>query len=299
MSSPPESSWIFLNGRWVPREEARLSVFDHGFLCGDGVFETLRAYQGCVLWLERHLERLMRSCARIQLPSPIAITRWPSLLAELLARNGLSDAMIRITLSRGVGDWGLDPSLCSRPTVVALAKPVPPYSTVRKHGVQLEIATIRRTAPEAQPPEVKSISLLNNILAKQDALKVGAFDALMLNKDDLVAECSTSNVFFVEDGVLHTPARECGILDGITRGAVIDVARAHGMPVREGYYALDRLLAAEECFLTNTGIEIMPVRQIGDCRIGAVCPGPVTRCLQTWFAMAVHRYLSSQPEPGR
>jgi len=288
--------WIFLNNRFVPREEARISVFDHGFLYGDGVYETLRIYHGQFLLLERHLDRLRHSCDQIDLLLPIAKEQWPSLLTELLRRNQLLEASIRITISRGEGELGLEPSLCAHPTVVVLAKPFAPYPNVlKKEGIRLELVGIRRNPLSAQSPRIKSLSFLNNILAKQEALRAGGFDALMLNIEGEISECTTSNLFYVREGTLRTPSLACGILEGVTREIVKTLAQEAGMVVEEGRYKPEELFQGDECFITNTSMEIMPVRQIGNHTIGSRCPGPMTTKLQGLFSQHLKRFLTQPP----
>ncbi len=289
------SGWIFLNDKFVARDEAKISVFDHGFLYGDGVFETLRAYSGRLLQVERHIARLQQSCDLIGLPLSIPNLHWPELLAEILRRNELSHASLRITISRGEGEIGLDPSLCPQPTVVIMAKPVVQYSPeFHANGVTLAVANVRRNPIAAQPPEIKSLSFLNNILAKHEAIHAGCFDALMLNMDGFLTECTTSNVFFFQQGQLFTPAVDCGILRGVTRDIVMLLATENGMSVVEGSFTLAQILAAEECFITNTGLEVMPVSHVGTQEIGSACPGVVTTKLQRLFQSNVNRFLDGQ-----
>ena len=286
--------WIYLNDRFVPKKDARVSVFDHGFLYGDGVYETLRVYQGRVLLWERHLARLHRSCELIGLDFPIADDAWLPILGELLARNILQNAGLRVTISRGEGALGIDPRLCVRPTVVVMAKPVVEYTDQqREQGMILHLASIRRNPELAQSPQIKAISFLNNILAKQEAVRVEADDALMLNMEGELTECTTSNIFFVKDQRLHTPAVECGILKGITRDIVMELAEEQGVRVEEGRYTMEQLFQAEECFMTNTGIEIMAVSKIGDCQIGEGKRGPLTGALLKAFKTNVDRYLGA------
>lgn len=286
--------WIYLNDRFVLKKDARVSVFDHGFLYGDGVYETLRVYQGRVLLWERHLARLHRSCELIGLDFPIADDAWLPILGELLARNILQNAGLRVTISRGEGALGIDPRLCVRPTVVVMAKPVVEYTDQqREQGMILHLASIRRNPELAQSPQIKAISFLNNILAKQEAVRVEADDALMLNMEGELTECTTSNIFFVKDQRLHTPAVECGILKGITRDIVMELAEEQGVRVEEGRYTMEQLFQAEECFMTNTGIEIMAVSKIGDCQIGEGKRGPLTGALLKAFKTNVDRYLGA------
>lgn len=284
--------WIYLNDRFVQKEHARVSVFDHGFLYGDGVYETLRVYQGRVFLLERHVARLRRSCELIGLELPIEDQTWIPILTELLDRNGLQNAGLRVTISRGEGEMGIDPRLCARPTVVVMAKPVVLYTDQqREQGIVLHLASVRRNPELAQSPQIKSLSFLNNILAKQEAIRVGADDALMLNMDGYLSECTTSNIFFVKNQQLYTPAVDCGILKGITRDVVIELAHKLEVCVEEGRYTMEQLLQADECFITNTGIEIMPVSRIGDCQIGQGKRGLLTGELRKVFAENLNRYL--------
>jgi len=284
---------IFLNDRFVDRKEALISVFDHGFLYGDGVYETLRTYGGRFFMLQPHLARLQRSARLIGLTIPIPESQWPALLRESLDRNGLPDAHFRITISRGEGDLGLDPALCPRPTVVIMAKPVVRYpDRLFQEGVALALVTVRRNLPAALSPQIKSLNFLNNILAKREAAEAGAFDALMLNADGWVTECTTSNVFMVRQGRLCTPSVDCGILEGITREVVMTLAREQGLTVEEGRYPASALDEAEEAFLTNTSMEIMPVRAINGRAVGAGRPGPVTLRLRGVFRSSLTRFLA-------
>ncbi len=286
--------WIYLNDRFVEEKDAHVSVFDHGFLYGDGVYETLRVYQERVFLLERHLERLRQSCERIGLDLPMKDEEWLPILGELLERNGFDDAGLRITVTRGEGEIGIDPRLCAHPTIVVMAKSVVMYTEQqREQGVRLHLASVKRNSEFAQSPQIKAISFLNNILAKQEAIRVGADDALMLNLDDIVAESTTSNIFFVKNERLFTPAVECGILKGITRDVVLKLAIEQGLSVEEGFYTTEQLLQADECFITNTGIEIMAVSMIGDCQIGQGRRGLLTTNLQKAFLDNLNRYLSS------
>jgi len=284
--------WIFLNDRFVEKEQARISVFDHGFLYGDGVYETLRAYQGRIFLLERHLARLRRSCELIGLDLPVKDHEWVPIISEILVRNGLNDAGLRLTISRGEGELGIDPGLCVRPTVVVMAKSLTPYPAhMREQGVRLQLVSVRRNPQSAQSPQIKSLSVLNNILAKQEAVQVGAYDALMLNMDGHVTECTTSNIFFVANQRLHTPSVACGILEGITREVVIELAGGLGIEVEEGPFAAEEVLQADECFMTNTGMEVMAVSRIGEHSIGQGKAGPMTMELWGAFRKNLERFL--------
>lgn len=284
--------WIFLNDRFVRKEAAMVSVFDHGFLYGDGVYETLRAYGGRLFRLRQHLARLRRSASLIGLDIPIVEQDLIAVLQEAMKRNNLTDAYLRITVSRGEGNIGLDPRLCPRPTVVVISLPLQPYPVeLFNTGVSLAIVSIRRNLAAALPPMIKSLNFLNNILAKQEASRTGAFDGLMLNAEGHITECTTSNMFFVKEGCLHTPSVACGILDGITREIVLSLAREQGLPTAEGCYLPDTLLEADECFLTNTTMEIMPVRNIDTRPIGKEGSRPVTGRLRELFRANLPRFL--------
>ena len=285
--------WVFLNDQFVPKDEARISVFDHGFLYGDGIYETLRAYAGRIFMLDAHLARLRRSAELIALENPIAEKDWRPLLREALSRNQLGDAYIRITLSRGEGEIGLDPALCPKPTVVIIAKPLPVYpARWFEDGVALRVVSVRRNLASALSPQIKSLNFLNNILAKHEATRLGVFDGIMLNADGHLTECTASNFFFVADGRVCTPAVSCGILDGITRNVVLQMARERGIDVEEGCYRVDRLAQATESFLTNTTLEILPVTQIDGRTIADGRPGRITTALRETFKRDVPRFLS-------
>ena len=290
--------WIYLNDKFVPQAEAMVSVFDHGFLYGDGVYETIRSYGSRIFMLDHHLARLYRSAEAIGLTIPIPMQRWPNLLHESMTRNDLDnarqDAYLRITISRGVGDLGLDPALCPTPTVVIMAKPLttPPVA-LYENGVALIIATTRRNLPSTLSPQIKTTNFLNNILAKREAIAAGVFDSIFLNWEEHLTECTVSNLFFVADGCLRTPAVDCGILDGITRDIAIQLARELRIPVEEGRFTPDQLYQATECFLTNTSMEIMPVTSVDRRPIGQGKPGPITQTLRAQFIGARERFLES------
>lgn len=288
--------WIYLNDRFVREAEALVSVFDHGFLYGDGVYETIRSYADKLFMRDQHLARLRRSADAIGLTIPAR--DWPSLLHESMVRNGVgndrTDAYIRVTISRGAGDIGLDPALCPRPTLVIITqalKPPPPdrYRT----GVSLVVAKTRRNLPSALDPQIKATNFLNNIQAKREAIAAGAFDSVLLNWEGHVTECTVSNIFFVQAGRLCTPALSCGILDGITRGVILTLARDAGIPMDEGQFNLEALVAADECFLSNTTMEVMPATQLNGRPIGSGRPGPLTERLRQIFVTERRKFLES------
>jgi branched-chain amino acid aminotransferase len=288
--------WIFLNDKFVSEAEAVVSVFDHGFLYGDGIYETLRSYGSRLFMCQQHVARLFRSAEAIGVTIPIHREHWPELLHESMARNDVGtlqrDAYLRITVSRGVGGIGLDPGLCPSPTIVIMAKPlVAPAAALYETGVDVILATTRRNLPSALPPQIKSLNFLNNILAKREALAAGAFDSILLNWEGHLTEGTISNLFFVTDGQLHTPSLECGLLDGITRSIVLQLAKEQNITVAEGRFTPAQLYRSDESFVTNTSMEIMPVTSVDRKPIGDGKPGPLTRTLRNLFSGARERFL--------
>src|SRR5881628_2650676 len=287
--------WIYLNDRFVPNEEAVVSVFDHGFLYGDGVFETLRAYRGRIFQLTEHLARMERSASAVGMALPVTRERLADLVRESLTRNKLTDAYLRITVSRGLGEIGLDPALCKNPTLVVIAKPFEPYpESFYTDGVSVAVVQTRRNLPEALPPHVKSLNYLNNILAKMEATALGAYDAVLLNHQGEVTEGTTSNVFVALGGRLLTPASDCGILAGITRNVVLRLARELEIPTEETRLTAADLPIADECFLTNTTVEVLPVTQVDGQSIGEGRPGEITRRLHASFRDSLDRFLAGR-----
>jgi len=280
--------WIYLNDRFVREGEAVVSVFDHGFLYGDGVYETIRSYGRRIFMRDQHLVRLRRSADAIGLTIPIPAHQWPALLHEAMTRNDVghehTDAYLRITISRGAGDIGLDPALCPTPTVVVMAKPLrPPSSEQYRQGVTLIVAKTRRNLPSALSPQIKATNFLNNILAKREAIAAGAFDSILLNWESHLTECTISNLFFVRAGTLCTPALACGLLDGITRDIVLSLAQELKIPVDEGHFGVSEIYSADECFLTNTSMEVMPVTMVDGHPIGKGAPGLLTLQIHSLF----------------
>ena len=287
--------WIYLNDRFVQDKEAVVSVFDHGFLYGDGVYETIRSYGSKIFMRDQHLARLTRSADSIGLCIPISNDRWPVLLHEAMTRNDVghdgADAFIRITISRGTGDIGLDPALCPTPTVVIMTKGLnPPSPHLYQEGVSLITAKTRRNLPSALDPRIKATNFLNNILAKREAIAAGVFDSILLNGELHLAECTVSNLFFVQAGRLCTPSLDCGILDGITRDIVLSLAHDVQIPVEEGKFDLAALIRADECFMTNTSMEVMPVISVDSRKVGNGRPGPMTRRLHELFMASRRRF---------
>ncbi len=288
-------TWIYLNDRFVPHEAAVVSVFDHGFLYGDGVFETLRASRGRILMLTEHLSRLARSASRLALQLPISLEQFADLIQGCVDRNHLQEAYIRVTVSRGAGDIGLDPALCKSPTLVIIAKAfVPSPESLYATGVDVAVVQTRRNLPQALPPEVKSLNFLNNIFAKMEATRAGAAEAIMLNYRDELTEGSTSNLFLVHAGRLRTPALACGLLDGVTRGVVLNLAKDLAIPCEETVLRIADLYSAEECFLTNTTQEVLPVTKVDGRMVGEGRPGPITARLRGSYRSRLERFFQGR-----
>lgn len=281
---------IYLDGQFVDESAAKISVFDHGLLYGDGVFEGIRLYQGNIFRLEEHLERLEYSARAIALKMPWTRAELAEATCETCRINGLRDGYIRLVVTRGVGDLGLSPWLCPKPSIFIIAAKIalyPPehYTT----GLTLVTVPTRRVNPAAVPPTVKSLNYLNNILAKIEARQAGCLEAIMLNDQGYVAECTGDNIFVVHKGEILTPAASQGALKGITRDTIFDIAKEIGVPMREANLTRYDVWVADECFLTGTAAEVIPVVKLDSREIGDGKPGPVTarvleafrrRCLQ-------------------
>ena len=280
---------VYLNGRYVQAERAKISPFDRGFSYGDGLFETLRAYAGWVFGLDRHLGRLRRGAAQIGLQFDGDVERWRRVMSRLLRRNGLTsaDSSLRLTVTRGLDILGtlLPPEAPSSPTLFLVARPVE-GTIAERQQVGIGVVTIQWGDP-FNPFGIKSLNYLYHMLAMVRAREQGAHEALFVASDDSVVEGATSNVFSVANGVLTTPPEDAGLLPGITREVVIELARKEGLDVREAPLALDELLAADEAFLTGSVKEVMPLIAINERRIGSGSPGPITRLLHQRYREAV------------
>jgi len=286
---------VYLDGHFVARDKAMVSVFDHGFLYGDGIYETMRAYGGRLFLLNRHLARLQRSAKAISLKLPLPLERIGEALNETLNVNKLQDAYVRLHISRGPGEIGLDPALCPAPTIVIVAKPFHEYPpSCYERGVKVTVVKTRRNHPLALDPAIKGTNFLNNILAKIESLKAGAYEGIMLNWKGYVAEGTISNIAVIKKGVLYTPHQDTGILGGVTRELVLHLAKRKKIPVKEVLLAPKRLLSADECFITNTTMEIMPVTTIDKKRVGNGKPGPVTKLLQQAYGNEVIAWSRKQ-----
>jgi len=269
---------IYLDGKFVDEAEAKVSVFDHGLLYGDGVFEGIRLYDGNVFRLAEHLERLEHSAKAIMLALPLTREEWTRAICETCRMNGLANGYIRLVVTRGVGDLGLAPWLCAKPSYFIIASQISLYPAEHyEKGLSIVTVPTRRISPAALPPTVKSLNYLNNILAKIEARQFGALEAIMLNEQGYVAECTADNVFAVQKGILLTPAASQGALKGITRGAIFDIADELKVPIREVDMTRYDLWCADECFLTGSGAEVIPVVKLDGREIGTGKPGAMTR----------------------
>ena len=279
---------IYLDGRFVDEADAKVSVFDHGLLYGDGVFEGIRLYGGNVFRLDEHLERFANSAKAILLDNPLTIAQWSEAICETCRVNKLKDGYIRAVITRGVGDLGLAPWLCAKPSYFIIASKISLYpAEYYEDGLAIITVPTRRIGPAALPATVKSLNYLNNILAKIEARQAGALEAIMLNEQGYVAEATADNVFIVHKGELLTPSVSHGALKGVTRGAIIDIAKDLGMPLRDADLTRYDLWCSDECFLTGSGAEVIPVVKLDGRVIGTGKPGPVTRKLMKAFRKKV------------
>ena len=275
---------IFMNDRLVPEGEAKVSVFDHGLLYGDGVFEGLRSYAGTVFRLDAHLDRLWASARAICLEIPLSKAAVAKAVNDTLAANKLSDGYVRLVVTRGAGSLGLDPNRTANPQVIVIADTISLYPReFYEQGLKIVTAATQRVQSAALSPRIKSLNYLNNIMAKLEGLRAGCVEALMLNHKGEVAECTGDNVFVVRSGALLTPPPDAGILEGITRNAVMELARAAGIECREATLTRHDLYTADECFPPGTAAEVIPVVDIDGRTIGAGTPGPITKQLTTAF----------------
>ena len=269
---------IYIDGKWYPKREAKISVFDHGLLYGDGVFEGIRSYNGLVFKLKEHLERLFESAHTLTLEIPMNQKRLTEVIIETLQRNKLRDAYIRVVVTRGTGDLGLDPQKCKRPTMIVIADKIVLYpERLYREGLDIITVPTVRNLPEAVNPALKSLNYLNNILAKIEATRSGCLEALLLNHQGYVAECTGDNVFMIKNGTVLTPPAYVGVLRGITRAAIFEISRKAKIPAEEKILTRHDLFNADEVFLTGTAAEVIPVVKIDGRTIGEGKPGPRTR----------------------
>jgi branched-chain amino acid aminotransferase len=275
---------IYFNGKLIKKEDAKVSVFDHGLLYGDGVFEGIRSYNCLVFKLREHIDRLYASAQGISLKIPMEKKQMEKAIIDTLKANKLKDAYIRAVVTRGEGDLGLDPRNCRRPTVFIITDKIALYPAELYHkGLKIVTVPTRRNIPEALNPQIKSLNYLNNILGKIEAINAGAPEAVMLDQSGYVTECTGDNIFMVKDKVLVTPPVSVGVLNGITRGAVLEVAAKAGLKACERMVTRFELYIADELFLTGTAAELIPVVMIDGRQIGTGAVGKHTSALINEF----------------
>ena len=271
---------IYIDGKYFDERTAKISVFDHGLLYGDGVFEGIRAYHGRVFKLKEHIDRLFYSAKAILLDIPMSHAEIMRATVATCRKNNLRDGYIRLVVTRGVGTLGLNPNRCARPSVIIIADKIQLYPpALYAKGMEIVTVATTRNLHNAVNPAIKSLNYLNNILAKIEANNAGVEEAIMLNSEGFVAECTGDNIFILKGGRMMTPPLSAGALYGITRGVVMDMARESGIPVSEPNLTRYDLFVADECFLTGTGAELIPVTKIDGRVIGTGKPGPVTKTL--------------------
>lgn len=282
------TQWIYLDGEFVTKENAKVSVYDHGFLYGDGIFEGIRIYNGNIFKCKEHLDRLYDSAKSIDLTIPLSYEEMEQALIETIRKNELRDGYIRLVVSRGFGDLGLDPRRCKRASVIIIVEQLAIYSEEDyRNGLKVVSVSTRRNIPDALNPKIKSLNYLNNILVKIQANLAGVGEAIMLNAQGYVAEGSGDNIFIVKNGSIVTPPTYIGALDGITRRAIIDISKKLGYEVREEPFTLHDVYVADEVFLTGTAAEVIAVREADGRVIGEGKAGPITLHLLEQFRKIV------------
>ena len=296
-----EERWVYMDGEFVKKEEARISVFDHGFLYGDGIFEGIRVYNGNIFRLREHLVRLYESAKSILLEIPHTLEEMEKLVVEAVRKNKLRDAYIRLVVSRGVGDLGLDPTKCHKPSVVIIVDQVTLYAKeLYENGLEIVTVPTRRNVPDALNPKIKSLNYLNNVLVKIEANRAGVGEALMVNADGYVAECSGDNIFTVKRGVVYTPPTYLGALEGITRQAIIDICDRVGYTVKEEPFTRHDVYVSDEVFLTGTAAEVIAVVNVDGRTIGSGKPGKHTqKLLEAFRKMVKEDGVKVYPEPSK
>ena len=286
---------IWIDGRYLDKEDAKISVFDHGLLYGDGVFEGIRAYGGRVFQLKEHVDRLYASAKSLLLDIPISREEMTRVICESVRMNGLRDAYIRVIVTRGKGDLGLDMRKCPKPTIIVIADKIQLYpEEAYRRGLRLVISHLRRVPADTLSPMIKSLNYINNILARAEASRAGCDEAILLNREGYVAECSGDNIFLIRDGKVFTPPVYVGILEGITRNVAMKLAREKmGLRVKETVFTAPEIYRADEVFVTGTGAEIIGVVEVNGRLIADGKPGPITTELIRRF-----REYTVSPEAG-
>jgi branched-chain amino acid aminotransferase len=281
---------IYINGKLYDKADAKVSVYDHGLLYGDGVFEGIRVYAGKVFRLKEHVERLYDSARAVYLEIPLTPRQMTEAVESTVRANAKQEGYIRLVVTRGAGSLGLDTRKTSDPQVIIIVDDIVMYpQELYDKGMEIVTASTIRNHPNALNPRVKSLNYLNNIMAKVEGVRAGCHEALMLNIKGEVAECTGDNIFLVKHGILKTPAPDAGILEGVTRGAVMELARAAGIPVQEPALTRHDVYTADECFLTGTAAEVIPIVKVDGRPIGTGKPGPITRQLRERFQQLVRQ----------
>ena len=286
---------IYIDGEYYPEPDARISVFDHGFLYGDGVFEGIRSYNGIVFKLREHIDRLYYSAQAIMLSIPMTKEEMTEAVLETLRKNNLKDAYIRLIVTRGKGDLGLDPRKCPKPSVIIIAVPLLQLydEKKRENGMSMVVSWVRRDPVDATTHEIKSLNYLNSILAKIEANNVGADEAIILDQHGLICEATAENIFIVKNSRIITPPSTSGPLPGITAGVVKEIAQKLGYQVIERGITVAELYGADEAFVTGTAAEVMPIKEVNKRQIGEGKMGPVTRKILEEF-----RKVTRDPKNG-
>ena len=284
----PEELLVYMDGKFYPKSEAKISVYDHGLLYGDGVFEGIRAYNGIVFHLKEHIDRLYRSAHPIFLKIPLTKSQLTEAVLKTLKKNNLTNAYIRLVVTRGVGDLGLDPRKCPKATIIIITEPMLQLNSPEAlaNGITTTITWVKRNPVDAATHEIKSLNYLNSILGKIEANNTGANEAICLNKTGYVCEGVGENIFIVRDGEIITPPVSSGALNGITRAVIIRLAKKLGIEVTERNITPNELFTADEAFFTGTAAEVAPIREVNKRVIGAGKPGPVTKRIMQEFEKA-------------
>jgi len=275
---------VWIDGKLIDKEDAKISVYDHGLLYGDGVFEGIRVYAGRIFKLDQHLTRLWDSAKTIRLAIPYTREEATAAMQQTITANNFTDCYVRLVVTRGIGYLGLNPNKCARPSMFVITDTIEMYPReMYEKGMAVITASVIRNHPNAISPRVKSLNYLNNILARIEAADAGVSEAIMLNHQGNVAECSADNIFIVKNGQVATPTTTDGILEGITRNAIIDLCARLGIPCQEKTLQRHDLYIADECFLTGSAAEVVPITKIDSRTIGTGAPGPVTKRLSEAF----------------
>lgn len=290
-----EILYAYVDGKYVPKEQASVSIYDHGFLYGDGVYEAIRAYDGIIFKLREHIDRLFESAKSIKIEMPLSKDDLRGLVIEVLRKNQLTNSYIRIVVSRGRGRMGVDPRNCPKPTIVIMAEPREPLFGENVRGISAIVSSLRRTPSWSLDPRIKTLNYLNNIMAKIEAIESGVEEAIMLNEQGYVAETSTENIFIVKNGIVSTPHPSQGVLRGITRDTVLGIARELGYTLEERAITVHELYNADEVFVTGTAAEVVPIVKIAGRKIGEGEAGPVFAKILGRFKESIKRSNEGTP----